>query len=155
MGFLKKQSEKIESLKKQSAKIESFTTKIAPTKNNTGAVHYPIDVVFWGIHTDAIIGLMNACGFDLNEGKISEYVKCKLVPEPKNEVDPNAVKVCAAPKGRGKEYYDIGYIPSEVAPYIRSDMQKVNTKSHFWSLRVNFDIINGVAFTLNLKESKY
>lgn len=155
MGFLKKQSEKIESLKKQSAKIESFITKTAPTTSNTSAVKYPIDVVFWGVHTDAIIALMNACEFDLNKGKISEYIKCKLVPEPNNEVDSNAVKVCGAPKGRGKEYYDIGYIPSEIAPYIRTDMHKVDTKSHFWSLRVNFDIINGVAFTLNLKESKY
>lgn len=129
--------------------------KSADTKSSVRSIPYPIEVRSWNIHTEGIRKLLEATGINLNECKVSEYLRCKVVPEPDNESDPNALKVFAAPKGRSKEFFDIGYVPSEFAPDMKSDVKKVVAGSHYWSLLMRFDVFEGISFSLKLEESKY
>lgn len=133
----------------------SKINKQTETKTSTRAVPYPIEVCSWSIHVESIRKLLEATGINLNECKVSEYLRCKVVPEPDNESDPNALKVYAAPKGRSKEFFDIGYVPSEFAPDMRGDVKKVVAGSHYWSLLMRFDVFEGISFSLKLEESKF
>lgn len=133
----------------------SKSVKPVQVKTVTRSVAYPIEVASWNIHLDGIRGLLKASGTDLNECIVSEYLRCKVVPEPDNESDPNALKVYAAPKGRSKEFFDIGYVPSEFAPDMRGDVKKVVAGSHYWSLLMRFDVFQGISFSLKLEESKF
>ena len=129
--------------------------KSTDTKSSVRSIPYPIEVRSWNIHTEGIRKLLEATGINLNEYKVSEYLRCKVVPEPDNESDPNALKVFAAPKGRSKEFFDIGYVPSEFASDMRGDVKKVVAGSHYWSLLMRFDVFEGISFSLKLEESKY
>ena len=137
-------------------KTPKQTATVAPTEPS---ITYPIEVKYWNDHRDGIIELLKSLDFkidDMEEGRFSTYLKCKLVPNPSNDFDKDAVKVYALPKGsRSKTMFDIGYIPSEFTPHIKKDMKKVNDKTHYWSLRMRVDIIYGIEFRLSLKESKY
>ena len=133
----------------------SKINKQAETKTSARSVSYPIEVRSWSIHVESIRKLLEATGINLNECKVSEYLRCKVVPEPDNESDPNALKVYAAPKGRSKEFFDIGYVPSEFAPVMRGDVKKVVAGSHYWSLLMRFDVFEGISFSLKLEESKF
>jgi hypothetical protein len=133
----------------------SKINKQAEAKTSTRSVTYPIEVRSWSIHVEGIRKLLEATGTNLNECKVSEYLRCKVVPEPDNESDPNALKVYAAPKGRSKEFFDIGYVPSEFAPDMRGDVKKVVAGSHYWSLLMRFDVFEGISFSLKLEESKF
>jgi len=134
-----------------------FSKSVKPmqVKSSVRSIPYPIEVVSWHIHTDGIRELLKAAEIDLNECKVSEYLRCKVVPEPDNEADPNALKVYAAPKGRSKEFFDIGYVPSEFTPDMRGDVKKVVAGSHYWSLLMRFDVFQGISFSLKLEESKF
>lgn len=134
-----------------------FSKSVKPTqvKKVIRSVTYPIEVRSWSIHVESIRKLLEATGINLNECKVSEYLRCKVVPEPDNESDPNALKVYAAPKGRSKEFFDIGYVPSEFAPDMRGDVKKVVAGSHYWSLLMRFDVFEGISFSLKLEESKF
>lgn len=130
----------------------------ATVKPSEPSISYPIEVKFWNDHRDGIIQLLDSLEFnidDMEEGRYATFLKCKLVPNPSNEYDKNAVKVFAAPKGKSKTMFDIGYIPSDIAPYIKADIKKVNAKTHFGSLKMRIDVIYGIDFSLSLKESKY
>lgn len=120
-------------------------------------VIYPIEVKFWQNHRQAIIELLGF--YDLNElkdGRLTDYLKCKLIPEPENEHDKNAIKVYAGPRGsKTSELLDIGYIPSDMNVSIRTDMKKAVAGTHYWSLRMTFDLIYGLSFELSLRESKF
>lgn len=133
--------------------------KTAPVIVNEPSFQYPIQVKTWNKHREELVRLFKSLGLnfdDMEEGRISEYLSCKLQREPDNEADRNAVKVCAKPKGaKFKEYYDIGYIPSESITEVMKDNKKVTSKTHYWSLRMYFDIISGIEFNLSLKESKF
>lgn len=129
--------------------------KSADTKSSVRSIPYPIEVRSWKIHTEGIRGLLEAAGINLNECEAFEYLRCKVVPEPDNESDPNALKVFAAPKGRSKEFFDIGYVPSEFAPDMKPDVKKAVAGSHYWSLLMRFDVFEGISFSLKLEESKY
>jgi len=133
----------------------SKSVKSMQVKSSVHSIPYPIEVASWHIHTDGIRELLKAAGIDLNECNVSEYLRCKVVPEPDNESDPNALKVYAAPKGRSKEFLDIGYVPSEFAPDMRGDVKKVVAGSHYWSLLMRFDVFQGISFSLKLEESKF
>lgn len=134
-----------------------FSKSVKPmqVKPSVRSVPYPIEVASWHIHTDGICELLKAAEIDLNECKVSEYLRCKVIPEPDNESDSNALKVYAAPKGRSKEFFDIGYVPSEFAPDMRGDVKKVVAGSHYWSLLMRFDVFQGISFSLKLEESKF
>ena len=134
-----------------------FSKSVKPmqVKSSVRSIPYPIEVRSWNIHTEGIRGLLEAAGINLNECEAFEYLRCKVVPEPDNESDPNALKVFAAPKGRSKEFFDIGYVPSEFAPDMKSDVKKAVAGSHYWSLLMRFDVFEGISFTLKLEESKY
>ena len=134
-----------------------FSKSVKPVQVKTvnRSVAYPIEVASWNIHLDGIRELMKASEIDLNECKVSEYLRCKVVPEPDNEADPNALKGYAAPKGRSKDFYDIGYVPSEFARGLRGDVKKVVAGSHYWSLLMRFDVFRGISFSLKLEESKF
>lgn len=120
------------------------------------SVSYPIEVVYWRDHYEALSQLIKSSDLDLNDLKASGNFSCKLVPEPDNEYDKNAVKVSAALKGRGKKtWYDIGYIPSEVNQEIRADIKKVVAGTHYWSLRISFDARNGLILSIYLNESAF
>ena len=134
-----------------------FSKSVKPmqVKSSVRSISYPIEVRSWSIHVESIRKLLEATGINLNECKVSEYLRCKVVPEPDNESDPNALKVYAAPKGRSKEFFDIGYVPSEFAPDMRGDVKKVVAGSHYWSLLMRFDVFQGISFSLKLEESKF
>ena len=121
----------------------------------TQSISYPIEISFWDDHYEGISKLLEECEIDLNTLHASGYCNGKLVPEPDNDYDPNAVMVYAAPKGRGKTYHHIGYIPSEDALLIRSDIKKVVAGTHYWSIRISFDARDGLSFTIGLHESKF
>lgn len=125
------------------------------TKSSVRTISYPIEVRSWNIHTDGVHELIKSTGIDLNELTADVYLRCKVVPEPDNESDPDALKVYAAPKGRSKDFYDIGYIPSEYTSDIKPDVKKAVAGTHYWSLRMRFDVFQGIRFTLSLKESKF
>ena len=65
------------------------------------------------------------------------------------------MKVFAAVKGRGKTYHEVGHLRADTVELIRPDIAKVNAKTHYWSLRLTFDIIKGTFLWLSLFESKY
>lgn len=134
-----------------------FSKSVKPmqVKPSVRSIPYPVEVRSWSIHVESIRKLLEATGINLNECKVSEYLRCKVVPEPDNESDPNALKVYAAPKGRSKEFFDIGYVPSEFAPDMRGDVKKVVAGSHYWSLLMRFDVFQGISFSLKLEESKF
>lgn len=133
--------------------------KTAPVIVNEPSFQYPIEVKTWNKHSEELVKLFKSLGLtfeDMEDGRISTYLSCKLNQEHDNEYDSNAVKVCAKPKGaKYKEYYDIGYIPSEFTAEVMKDNKKVTSKTHYWSLRLFFDILTGVEFNLSLKESKF
>jgi hypothetical protein len=59
---------------------------------------------------------MEIAGINHRQG-IGRYigrVECALVPEPQNEYDPNAIKVVASDR------HHLGYIPSDMADFVRS-----------------------------------
>ena len=118
-------------------------------------VQYPIEIRSWSIHRDAIIELLKSAEIDLNAPQVKSYFNCRLVPDKDNAADKNALKVMAAPTGRGKEYFDIGYVPAESALLLRSENTKVTAKTHYWSLRMYYDVLQGVSFSLYLNESKF
>lgn len=65
------------------------------------------------------------------------------------------MKVFAAIKGRGKTYHEVGHLPADTVEKIRPDIAKVNAKTHYWSLRLTFDIVKGTFLWLSLFESKF
>lgn len=134
-----------------------FSKSVKPmqVKPSVRSIPYPVEVRSWSIHVESIRKLLEATGINLNECKVSEYLRCKVIPEPDNESDSNALKVYAAPKGRSKEFFDIGYVPSEFAPDMRGDVKKVVAGSHYWSLLMRFDVFQGISFSLKLEESKF
>jgi len=134
-----------------------FSKSVKPmqVKPSVRSIPYPVEVRSWSIHVESIRKLLEATEINLNECKVSEYLRCKVIPEPDNESDPNALKVYAAPKGRSKDFFDIGYVPSEFAPDMRGDVKKVVAGSHYWSLLMRFDVFQGISFSLKLEESKF
>lgn len=138
--------------------------KKAPVKTTPAIVsepsfQYPIKVMTWNKHSEELVKLFKSLGLtfeDMEDGRTSTYLSCKLKRERDNEFDSNAVIVCAKPRGaKFKDYYDIGYIPSEVTADVMEDNKKVTSQTHYWSLKMYFDIVTGVEFSLSLKESKY
>lgn len=133
--------------------------KVEPVVNFEPSFSYPIQVKFWNVHRDGLCQLLKSIDLNINDmenGRMSSYLKCKIVPEPDNKTDRNALKVCASHKSaKSKEFFDIGYIPSEFTAEVKKDNKKVEAKTHFWSLRMTIDIINGIDFNLYLKESKF
>lgn len=123
-------------------------------KSSVPLISYPISVVYWNDHYDDIQNLFNEANINLNDLKVSGYLRCKVVPEIENENDPNALKVYGAIKG-GKTFYPIGYVPADIAPDLRPDVKKAVSGSHYWSLRYYFDVRHGLEFNLSLKESKF
>lgn len=135
--------------------FKKASTKPAPEPAPSQSVAYPFETTTWNAHRNAIRELIKSAGIDLNELSVNEYLKCKIVPEPTNPSDPNALKVSAAPSGRGKDYFDIGYVPKEYIPLVRTDMKKVQDGSHYWSIKLLFDVFRGISFSISLKESKF
>lgn len=118
---------------------------------------YPIQIKFWSIHREQIMELIKSLDInfdDFEDGKMYTYLRCKLVPDLTNESDPNAIKVFASKKG-SRTFFDIGFIPSEFTSSVKEDNEKVLSKTHYWSLRMRIDIFNGLAFSLNIHESKF
>jgi hypothetical protein len=123
-------------------------------KSSVRSIPYPIPVKYWKIHYKDLRALFEKAGLDLNELQLSGYLRCKVVPDPGNEYDKNALKVLGAPKG-GRTFFDIGFVPSEYAPYMKDDIKRVDSGSHYWSLRYYFDVSGGLQFNLSLAESKF
>ena len=141
MGLLKKALEKATPVK---------ATPVAAKPS----VNYPIEVRFWKDHRDGITDLLRALDFTVDDFGEWYTLRGKLVPEPDNEVDKNAIQVYAGPKGKRNWFY-IGYIPSDDAPYIKPDIKKVVSGTHYWSIRMKFDVAYGLEFDLRLKESQF
>ena len=133
----------------------SLFKKSTPVTAPDPILTYPVEVVFWKDHYTSLSELFKAAEIDLNEMRGSGYLNCKLVPEPDNENDPDAVKVYAAVKGNKKDWYDIGYITSDFNREIRPDIKKVVAGTHYWSLRWYFDVKNGLELSIKLHESQF
>ena len=128
---------------------ETINNNLQPT------VTYPFEVTYWNAQREGIEQLINELELDLNSDDPSAFLKCKLVPEPDNEHDKNAIQVYAGVRGRNTKYYLIGYVPSDIAQDLKPDIKKVVSNSHYWLLRIKFDIIYGLRFDVWLKESKF
>lgn len=121
----------------------------------TQSITYPLDIVYWKDHYEAISDLIKSSDMDLNNLHASESFKGKLVPEPDNEHDPKAVKVFASLRGNNKKWYDIGYISSNDNELIRPDIKKVVAGTHYWTVRIYFDARMGLLISISLRESKF
>ena len=124
-------------------------------KSSDPLISYPVDVRFWKIHYDGISNLLKDAGIDLNDMRASANFKCKLIPDPTNEADPDCIRVYAAIKGRGTTWHDVGFVPVPETMYIGSDIKKVNAGTHYWSLSLFFDLNEGLNLSIYLKESKF
>lgn len=134
-------------------------TPVVPAIVNEPSFHYPISIKSWNKHREGVLQLCKSLGLtldDMEDGRMTAYLKCKLALEPDNEYDSDAVKVYASPRGaKYKTFYDIGYIPSEWTSEVMRDNKKVTSKTHYWNLQMRIDIISGTEFNLYLKESKF
>ena len=124
-------------------------------KQEVPAMRYPIEIKYWQDHYPALSQLFKDAEADLYDLKFSKSFKGKLVPEPDNPHDPNAVMVYAAPKGRNKTFHHIGYVPAEFAQAIRPDIKKVVAGTHYWSISIQFDISEGLYTALYCRESQF
>ena len=133
----------------------SLFKKPANTNAQTPSISYPVEVAYWKDFYESISHLLADAGVDLNTLRGSGHFNCKLILDIENEQDPNAVKVYAAPTGRSKTYYEIGYVPSDYTLLIRPDIKKVVSGSHYWSIRWYFDVKKGLELSIYLNESKF
>lgn len=132
-----------------------FGSTSAPKEEPVSSM-YPFEVVTWNVMYDDISELIATLQKDGELTGISAnvFLNCKIEPEPKNQVDKNALKVYAK-IGRKKALYWVGYVPSNLTSFVRKDMEKVSSGEYYFSLRFMYNVMEGSHFTLGMHKSKY
>ena len=123
--------------------------KAAPAKTVSD-----MELQTWYIHREDIQQLAKDLGIDAGS-TFKEYLKAKIVPDPGNKADKNALKVMAGKRGRGNGYYFVGFIPAAETDLVRECQKAVDDGTHYWSVAIEYDILDGTRFYISLRESQY
>ena len=115
---------------------------------------YPISIVYLSKFYDEINELFNELDLG-NDLEKTVFMNARIIPEPTNEVDKNALIVFAAKRGKKNNYHPIGYIPADMTGEVKVDDQLVASGKYYWYVRLGYHRIAGSSFRLGINRSKY
>ena len=141
--------------------LEQLQPNLEQSQSNTDkrlTTGYVCTVTFWTEHHEAINKLID----ELQKNEILKtdgsgmYIPCKLLPDPTNKYDKDAIAVYARiPNKPRATWHHIGFIPSKLIDTVKEKMKYVESGDYYFRINMKCSLITGTTFDVSIYESKF